>query len=164
MISRAELDALFAEDDRRRAKHREFMAQRETLASPPVSETASTGIVYKDLDNGALRSAHPGAEEPSYWFEWQEWFETTFEPHRKALLGGIADAMTKLLRQERDAIDRKIAALEGELIETKALLAEAVRAENLSPDVLVMQPADHGVRHDTSDLLNRARDRRILVQ
>jgi hypothetical protein len=39
-----------------------------------------------------------------------------------------------------------------------------VRAENLSPDVLVMQPADHGVRHDTSDLLNRARDRRILVQ
>jgi hypothetical protein len=39
-----------------------------------------------------------------------------------------------------------------------------VRAENLNPDVLVMQPANHGVRHDASDLLNRARERRILVQ
>jgi len=37
----------------------------------------------------------------------------------------------------------------------------AVRAENLNPDVLVMQPANKGVRHDASDLLNRARDRRI---
>jgi hypothetical protein len=27
-----------------------------------------------------------------------------------------------------------------------------------------MQPANKGVRHDASDLLNRARDRRILVQ
>jgi hypothetical protein len=33
----------------------------------------------------------------------------------------------------------------------------AVRAENQNPDVSVM-------RHDASDLLNRARDRRILVQ
>jgi len=40
----------------------------------------------------------------------------------------------------------------------------AVRAENLNPDVLVMQPANQGVRHDASDLLNRARERRILVQ
>jgi len=39
-----------------------------------------------------------------------------------------------------------------------------VRAENLNPDVLVMQPAKRGVRHDAPDLLNRARDRRILVQ
>jgi len=41
---------------------------------------------------------------------------------------------------------------------------EPVRAENLNPDVLVMQPANQGMRHDASDLLNRARDRRILVQ
>jgi hypothetical protein len=31
-----------------------------------------------------------------------------------------------------------------------------VRAENLDSDVLVMQPANQGVRHDASDLLNRA--------
>jgi hypothetical protein len=38
-----------------------------------------------------------------------------------------------------------------------------VRAENLNPDVLVMQSANgHG--HDASDPLNRARDRRITVQ
>ena len=37
-----------------------------------------------------------------------------------------------------------------------------MRAENLNPDVLVMQPA--GVRRDASDLLKRACDRRILVQ
>jgi tripartite-type tricarboxylate transporter receptor subunit TctC len=40
----------------------------------------------------------------------------------------------------------------------------AVRAENLNPDVLVMQPANQDMRHDASDPLNRARDRRILVQ
>jgi hypothetical protein len=30
--------------------------------------------------------------------------------------------------------------------------------------ILVMQPTNEGVRHDPSVLLNRARDRRILVQ
>ena len=39
-----------------------------------------------------------------------------------------------------------------------------VRAENLNPDVLEMQPADGGARHDANDPLNRARDRRIFVQ
>ena len=43
-------------------------------------------------------------------------------------------------------------------------LLSAVRAGNLDPDVLVMQPANQGVRHDPSELLNRARDRSILVQ
>jgi len=41
---------------------------------------------------------------------------------------------------------------------------EAVRAKNLNPDVFVMQPANQGVRHDASDLMNQARDRSILVQ
>jgi hypothetical protein len=39
-----------------------------------------------------------------------------------------------------------------------------VRAENLNPDVLEMPPADQGMRHDATDPLNRARDRRIFVQ
>jgi hypothetical protein len=42
--------------------------------------------------------------------------------------------------------------------------ASAVRAKNLNPNVLVMQPANQGVRHDASDALNRASDRSILVQ
>jgi hypothetical protein len=39
-----------------------------------------------------------------------------------------------------------------------------VCTENLDSDVLMMQSADHGVRRDASDLLNRAGDRRIVVQ
>jgi hypothetical protein len=42
--------------------------------------------------------------------------------------------------------------------------ALTVRAENLNPYVLVMQPAKQGVRDNASDLLNRARDRSITVQ
>ena len=33
---------------------------------------------------------------------------------------------------------------------------ETVCAENLDSRVLVVQPADHSARHDTSDLLNRS--------
>ena len=40
----------------------------------------------------------------------------------------------------------------------------AVRTKNSDSSILVMQPADHSVRHDAPDALNRARDRRILVQ
>ena len=40
----------------------------------------------------------------------------------------------------------------------------AVCAENLDSDVLVMQPANQGIRHNASDPLNWARDRRILGQ
>jgi hypothetical protein len=38
-----------------------------------------------------------------------------------------------------------------------------VRAENLNPDVLVMQPANQGVRYDASDLLNRAKGRVVSI-
>jgi hypothetical protein len=46
----------------------------------------------------------------------------------------------------------------GELLKLGFAVAQStvVRAENLNPDVLVMQPANQGVRHDASDLLNRA--------
>ena len=37
-----------------------------------------------------------------------------------------------------------------------------VRAENLNRGVLVMQPANQGVRHDASDALNRASDRSMV--
>src|SRR5262245_66567332 len=39
-----------------------------------------------------------------------------------------------------------------------------VCTENLDSDVLMMQPADQGMRHNASDPLNWARDRRILSQ
>jgi hypothetical protein len=40
----------------------------------------------------------------------------------------------------------------------------AVCTENLNPDVVVMKSAKNGVRFDGAGPLNRARDRRILVQ
>jgi hypothetical protein len=39
-----------------------------------------------------------------------------------------------------------------------------VCTENLDSDVLMMQPADQGIRHNASNPPNRARDRRILSQ
>src|SRR5262245_14180452 len=39
-----------------------------------------------------------------------------------------------------------------------------VRTENSDSGVLVMKPPDQGMRHDATDPLNRARDRRIFVQ
>jgi hypothetical protein len=39
-----------------------------------------------------------------------------------------------------------------------------VCTENLDSDVLVMKSTDQGMRHDASDPLNRARDRRIFGQ
>src|SRR5262245_21533249 len=43
-------------------------------------------------------------------------------------------------------------------------ISEPVCTENLDSDVLMMQPADQGIRHNASDPLNWARDRRILSQ
>jgi hypothetical protein len=42
--------------------------------------------------------------------------------------------------------------------------SRTVCTEKLDSDVLVMKPADQGMRHDATDPLNRARDRRIFVQ
>jgi hypothetical protein len=39
-----------------------------------------------------------------------------------------------------------------------------VHTRNSDSKILVMQPADHSLRHDAPDALDRARDRRILVQ
>jgi hypothetical protein len=44
-----------------------------------------------------------------------------------------------------------------------ALIPIPVRAENLNPGVLVMQPANLDIRHDASEPLNQARDRSLRV-
>jgi hypothetical protein len=42
-------------------------------------------------------------------------------------------------------------------------ISTPVCTEKLDSDVLVMKPPDQGMRHDATDRLNRARDRRIFV-
>ena len=78
----------------------------------------------------------------------------------------------KRLQEQLEARTREQARLQlaeaqrqaSEALEQKTATLKVVRAENLDPDVLVMQPANQGVRHDASDLLNRARNGSILVQ
>jgi hypothetical protein len=61
MISRAELDALFAEDDRARAEHAAFMEDRRAAqASLPVHEAEDIGAMAPDDDNNALLPAPTG--------------------------------------------------------------------------------------------------------
>ena len=45
-----------------------------------------------------------------------------------------------------------------------AVTLQVVCAENSDSDVLMMQPADEGLRYDASDPLDGSRYRRILVQ
>ena len=50
------------------------------------------------------------------------------------------------------------------LLQTAAVEIVPVCAEKLDSNILVMQPTDHGMRHDTADLLDWARNGRIHVQ
>jgi ABC-type uncharacterized transport system substrate-binding protein len=50
------------------------------------------------------------------------------------------------------------------VINLQTARALGVRTENSDSDVLMMQSADHGMRRDVSDPLNRAGGWRILVQ
>jgi hypothetical protein len=50
------------------------------------------------------------------------------------------------------------------LFKKEGFIFVPVCAENSDSNVLVMQPTDHGMRHDASDPLNRAGDWRIFVQ
>ena len=58
------------------------------------------------------------------------------------------------------------AAWPGQAVEDSNLTVQiaAVRTEKSDSGVLVMKPANQGVRHDATNPLNRARDRRIFVQ
>jgi hypothetical protein len=127
MISRAELDALSAEDNRRRAEHREFMAQREGLASPPVSETDDAGLVYKDYQGNASQAAATAADEQTDWSGWERWMRAHLDNEREAILDIVAEGMTAFVDQELVAVNRQLAGLQAENLELKSMLADALR-------------------------------------
>ena len=66
------------------------------------------------------------------------------------------------VRSFRDKVDFSYLSNTGNFVALSIVRPQwpIVRAENLNPQILVMQPANQGVRYDASDLLNRARDRR----
>jgi hypothetical protein len=63
--TREELRALYAEDDKRRAEHGEYMAERNARASPPVSQTESEVIMYRTIDDNAALAVSTAETEAS---------------------------------------------------------------------------------------------------
>lgn len=59
------LAELYREDDKVRAEHREYMAQRRAAEAPPVSERDNPGVVYREYDRDA-QTAVAQAREQEY--------------------------------------------------------------------------------------------------
>jgi hypothetical protein len=127
MISRAELAELFREDDRLRAEHREWMAQREAEAQALVQRNSGdAGLVLKTTDN-TLLPAPQSEPEPSgeeFCFS-SEQFDC------------LADGLDAVLKHEEDRtraeqkaaiapLEREIAYLRGQLDAVLGLLGKSL--------------------------------------
>ena len=127
----AELAALYAEDDRLRAEHEQWMAQRETRASPAVRETVLEGVMTHGSNGNALLAA-PAAEAVA--FDEEPWAFDELQ----------MDVIAQVLKELREEFDERIAhaekrilqatvrlALPGELAEREVheLRARVIRAE-----------------------------------
>ena len=92
---RRELAALFAEDDKLRAEHDEWMAQRQAADEAPVSET----LVRKDYGGNAWTVAAT-AEEPS-----------AFDELQKDTLATVIAALRAEWQADIDNAERRLANL-----------------------------------------------------
>ena len=109
-----------------------------------LTPSASNGSVERSYDAQATRAPYRRRDEP-----------VCFPKIKSERNGGAAQTRLGWLQRPLS------------LSETYALKywwCSPVCAENLDSDVLVMQPANQGIRHNASDPLNWARDRRILGQ
>jgi|SRR6516165_4985621 hypothetical protein len=62
-VSRAELDALFAEDDKLRASHREWMAEREAAREALERKSGSPDdLVFKTMEDALQLAPKPDSE------------------------------------------------------------------------------------------------------
>jgi hypothetical protein len=115
MISRAELDALFAEDDRRRAEHREWLAERQAQAQALVQRNSGdAGLVLKTTDNALLPAPQP---EPAPFDEATSTAPNFFDDVERN--EEFADTMAVLLNELRKEWQRdhavEIAELRGQI-------------------------------------------------
>jgi hypothetical protein len=150
-----ELRELYRQDDRARAEHREYMAQRKALASPPMSETDDPGVITPDDDNDALLAAPAPEPEPLYDFtdaqfdalafvlnELHKEFEARIERTERRLL----DAMVRLAmpgeRAEETAyaLKDRIARMEGRLERQLSDIVER-RFKEAATDTVLDLPA-----------------------
>jgi hypothetical protein len=101
---RHELRALFAEDNRRRAEHSEFLAERKALASPPARKTDAAGVMYRDFEGDALAAASAveaeASEEEPYFTEQQ------------------CDCLADVLNEIREEFDDRIERTQQRILQT----------------------------------------------
>jgi hypothetical protein len=107
---RRSLAELYAEDDRLRAEHEQWMADREAAAHAPVRKSDESAVLYREHHDNAPAPAPEPEAEPS---DDDQGFAELFRA-----LDVFGEATTKALADD----DRRIAALERENIELKAKL------------------------------------------
>src|SRR5262249_62189007 len=106
------------------AEERDRLARRQAEAGSPVNESDNdAALVFKNIDNEMVQRAQPEQD----WTSWERWMTGHLDNFRDELFDAIAEFGVRLIEQERVAVDRKIAVLEGELHETKGLLADVLK-------------------------------------
>jgi hypothetical protein len=135
MISRAELAELYREDDRLRAEHREWLAERQAQAQALVQRNSGdAGLVLKTTDNTLLPAPQsepePFDEEPFVFTGPQ------FDCLAAALDAALAHEADRT-RAERDQaiapLQRELDYLRGQLDAVLGMLGKSLRGN--SPEV-----------------------------
>jgi hypothetical protein len=104
MIRRAELRALFAEDDKLRAEHRDWKARCEVQAQALVQKPEADGLQYRTCENSGsqgptVHEAEAICEEPSA----NDELVDALVVHSKALGDAVLD-----LRRENDKLKAQL--------------------------------------------------------
>jgi hypothetical protein len=119
------LNELYREDDRLRAEYAAWTAVREAAASPPVSESAGLGVLYRDYDGGASRAAAEAEPAQEDWSGWERWLDGHLALHRAEMIEGMAQLVCEFVRQNIDPLEQQLAELKAEVAELKARAALA---------------------------------------
>jgi hypothetical protein len=109
MISKSELNELFLQDDKFKEELREWQAR---LAAQKAS------LVRRDVAPAELkehRNEAQGLSEGDGDGSWQEWVNGRIEFERLGLIGGVADALDQIVREEQAKVDRKLSELRKEI-------------------------------------------------
>jgi hypothetical protein len=134
---RAELAALYAEQDKLMSEHDQGMARCEAAGAAPVQKSDESVVLYREHHDNAPAPA-PAAEADDPWKDWNAWLAGSIALHIEAEREVVAEAIAEVgahiqreTRAERAAElvarDRRIGIVEGELKETASLLADTLR-------------------------------------
>jgi hypothetical protein len=123
-----------------------YTSPAEPEPSPPVGKSGDQGLVYRRYD-GAQPAAR--AEPGGDWSGWETWMQGHLDILRQEMIDGVAEGIMTLIQRERDAFDRKLAALKAESIELKGMLGDALKRCDQVNDKLKNLIADvDGERRD----------------